>query len=103
VLSLSASQEPSVIATRSYRVFRSKRTPDLCYAVPEHRPRPEFFKIEDWQYAGLVNDDVSAPPGFAESSARYAVNIQGFYVFRWRGRRSLLLRFTPSTNRHHSR
>ncbi len=92
-----------MIATRSYRVFRSKRMPDLCYAVPEHRPRPEFFKAEDWQYAGIVNDDVSAPPGFAESSAIYAVNVQGFYVFRWHGRRSSLLLSIVPADRHTSR
>jgi hypothetical protein len=73
----------SMGATRSFDVFRLRTRPDLCCAVAEGSVRPDFLDDDQWEHAGVIVDDASAPPGFAQGAARYAIDLQGFYVFRW--------------------
>ncbi len=84
----------------SYQVYRLRRQPDLCCAVPENLPQPDFLGADEWEEAGKLTDESPAPPGFQHSTARYAVRVQGFYVFRWQGRRPRL--HAASKPAHHS-
>jgi hypothetical protein len=70
-------------AGRRYDVFRLRSRPDLCCAVAEGSLRPDLFDAENWEYAGTIMDDATAPPGFVKEAARYALTMQNFYVFRW--------------------
>jgi hypothetical protein len=65
-----------------FNVFRRKRAPGLCCAVPEHQPVPRFLSPDDWEYAAKVTGVRDAPSGFRFHAAYAGVRFNGFYVFQ---------------------
>jgi hypothetical protein len=68
----------------AYNIFRRRHDPELCCAVPEHRPVPIFIAPEEWEFAAKVADCACAPVGFQRDAARAGVRFNGFYLFQAR-------------------
>jgi hypothetical protein len=69
-----------------YTLFRHKTRPELRCAVPAHDGLPKTLQDGTWEQDPDVFDAGSAPAGFEENAARYAIAVQGFYVFGQRTR-----------------
>ncbi len=69
----------------TYTLFRHKRRPELRCAIPAHHTLPNTLEAEVWEQDPTAFDEAAVPPGFDESAARYAIAVQGFYIF---GRRT---------------
>ncbi|KAB1072531.1 hypothetical protein F6X53_28000 [Methylobacterium soli] len=66
----------------TYNVFRRKREPNLCCAVPQRRPVPEFIQGETWDFALTIADPVTVPLGFQPEAAAEAMRQIGYYLFQ---------------------
>jgi hypothetical protein len=65
----------------TYNVFRRKQDPDLCCAVPEDRPVPEFIRPDGWEFLAKIPESARVPQGFSDRAARAGVRFNGFYIF----------------------
>jgi hypothetical protein len=70
-----------------YQMYRRASQPDLCCAVRDGQPFPSIFSPNDWAPGEFLEAGDRRPPGFDEDAAAFACAVQGFYVFRWSGRR----------------
>ena len=66
----------------AYNVFRRKREPNLCCAVPQRRPVPEFIQGETWDFGWTIADPVTIPLGFQPEAAAEAMRLMGYYLFQ---------------------
>ncbi len=73
---------------RSYSLFRLAKCPDRCCAVPEGSDLPEALNRNEWAPAEVLNAGERRPPGFNNEVAVFACAVQGFYIFRWSGKKS---------------
>ncbi|WP_201752189.1 hypothetical protein [Microvirga arsenatis] len=64
-----------------YDLFRNRHEPELCCAVPEHRPAPAFVRSEGWQLAGQIDATAPMPLGFDREAASIGAHLNGFYLF----------------------
>jgi hypothetical protein len=71
----------------NYEMYRRAKEPDLCCAVSEGSDFPSILGPNEWAYAEFLEAGQRRPPGFDEDAAAYACAVQGFYLFRWHGRR----------------
>ncbi len=69
-----------------YTLFRHKSRPELRCAVPAHSGLPNTLEGEMWEQDPVAFDAGSAPAGFEEDAALYAIAVQGFYIFGQRTR-----------------
>jgi len=63
-------------------VFRRKREPALCCAVPQRRPVPAFIQGGPWDFDGTITDPMTIPLGFQPKAAVEAMRMLGFYLFQ---------------------
>ena len=66
----------------AYNVFRRRRDPNLCCAVSQHRPVPEFIQGETWDFGGTIAHPVTLPLGFHPEAAVEAMRMMGYYLFQ---------------------
>ncbi len=71
----------------TFQLYRYARQPDLCCAVLEDSMLPSAFDLNEWAPAEVLEAGQMRPPGFNEDAAEYACIVQGFYVFRWSGKK----------------
>jgi hypothetical protein len=65
-----------------YRMFQHKTRPGLRCIVAAAKPLPKALAAHMWEEEAANLDEQSAPPGFREGTARYALAVQGFYILR---------------------
>jgi hypothetical protein len=65
-----------------YRMFQHKTRPGLRCIVAAAQPLPKALAAHMWEEEAANLDEQSAPPGFREGTARYALAVQGFYILR---------------------
>lgn len=73
---------------RSYSLFRLAKRPDQCCAVPEGEDLPEELIRDEWAPAEVLEAGGRRPPGFNDEVAVFACSTQGFYLFRWSGKKT---------------
>ncbi|HEX2555079.1 MAG TPA: hypothetical protein VHL98_15370 [Microvirga sp.] len=61
-----------------------------------HRDLPDFLEAALWEEVAAPFDEGSAPPGFEAGAARYAIAVQGFYIFWRRTRAEIFARRTAA-------
>lgn len=66
----------------AYNVFRRKRDPNLCCAVPQRRPVPAFIQGETWEFGGTIAHPATIPTGFQPEAATEATRLMGYYLFQ---------------------
>ena len=66
----------------AYNLFRRRRDPNLCCAVPERHPVPPFIQGETWEFAGTIAGPASIPLGFRPEAATEATRLTGYYLFQ---------------------
>ena len=71
----------------TFQLYRLARQPDRCCAVLEGSLLPSVLDPNEWAPAEMLEAGQMRPPGFNEDVAEYACALQGFYVFRWSGRK----------------
>jgi hypothetical protein len=71
----------------TFQLYRQARQPDRCCAVLEDNMLPSVFDPNEWAPAEVLEAGHIRPPGFNEDAAEYACSVQGFYVFRWSGKK----------------
>ncbi len=65
-----------------YKMFRHRARPGLRCIVALAQPLPRVLAAHMWEEEAADLDEQSAPPGFREGAARYALAMQGFYILR---------------------
>ena len=73
----------------AYNLFRRKRDPNLCCAVPQGRPVPAFIHGETWDFGGTIASPSVIPLGFQREAAVEAARLMGYYLFQAFSRRSV--------------
>jgi hypothetical protein len=66
----------------AYNLFRRKREPTLCCAVPQRRPVPAFIRGETWEFGGTIAGPGIIPLGFQPDAAAEATRLMGYYLFQ---------------------
>jgi hypothetical protein len=70
-------------------LFRHKWHPDLCCAVLEHHPVPNFVTGEQWDFEGTWEGPIS-PPELKPTTAEPGLCVDGFHLFQVPGPRERL-------------
>ncbi len=72
-----------MVASRkmTYNLFRHERLTNLCCAVSQQKPIPEFIQSPTWTFVGVSTPDQPRPSGFDVEVARFATGFQGFYTY----------------------
>lgn len=68
--------------TPRVNLFRRNDERDIMCAVSEDRPVPAFLHDPAWTFAGRLDEDTTAFPGFDIRAARSACSGLGFYLFQ---------------------
>ena len=66
----------------TYLLFRHRKLSDFYCAIPQGKSLPSLLREEQWEPCGETSPDEPRPPGFDAQTARYSVELQGFYTFR---------------------
>jgi hypothetical protein len=66
----------------TYALFRHRKLPDFYCAIPQGMDVPAFVQDEQWEPSGETRPDEPRPLGFDAQTARYSVELQGYYTFR---------------------
>jgi len=79
---------------RTYVVYRRIKRPEMCCAVLEGSEFPPVIDPSEWAPAELLRAGGERPSGFDDNVAIFSCSVQGFYLFRWSGRRSMRWRIS---------